>query len=137
MPKPIVRELRTRRAVHLARWLVRHLDDPRLVIWIAQRGGQLHDRWQRLVEHELDRFAALERDGKTAELAEIRSQAPNAMGEDLARQARSSSRLSGKPSIRQRLPWVTVSCPQPWNNSRGQHHDDQEHGHSQIRGYVE
>jgi hypothetical protein len=71
--------------LHLARWLVRHLDDPRLVIWIAQRGGQLHDRWQWLIEHELDRFASLERDGKTAELDEIRSQAPNAIPGPLMR----------------------------------------------------
>ncbi len=64
---------------HLARWLVRHLDDPRLVIWIAERGGQLHDRWPRLIEHELDRFAALEREGKTSELNEIRLHAPKAI----------------------------------------------------------
>lgn len=64
---------------HLARWLVRHLDDPRLVIWIAQRGGQLHDRWPWLIEQELERFASLERDGKTTELAEIRLQAPKAI----------------------------------------------------------
>jgi SIR2-like domain len=64
---------------HLARWLVRHLGDPRLVIWIAQHGGQLHDRWQWLIEHELDRFASLERDGKTAELDEISAQAPRAI----------------------------------------------------------
>lgn len=65
--------------LHLARWLVRHLDDPRLIIWISQCGGQLHDRWQRLIEYELDRFASLECDGKTAELDEIRSQAANAI----------------------------------------------------------
>ncbi|WP_419640854.1 SIR2 family protein [Thiolapillus sp.] len=70
---------------HLARWLVRHLDDPRLVIWIAQRGGQLHGRWQRLIEDGLDRFASLERDGKTAELEEIRSQAPKAIPGPLMR----------------------------------------------------
>lgn len=64
---------------HLARWLVRHLDDARLIIWIAQRGGQLHDRWPWLIEHELDRFASLERDGKTAELDEIRLQSPKAI----------------------------------------------------------
>ena len=64
---------------HLARWLVRHLDDPRLVIWIAQRGGQLHAHWLLLIEHELDRFASLEREGKAAELEEIRSQAPKAI----------------------------------------------------------
>lgn len=63
---------------HLASWLLRHLDDARLVIWIAERGGQLHDRWPWLIEHELDRFAALERDGKTAELNEVRLHAPKA-----------------------------------------------------------
>ena len=71
--------------LHLARWLVRHLDDPRLVIWIAQRGGQLHYRWQRFIEDELDRFASLECDSKTAELDEIRSQAPNAIPGPLMR----------------------------------------------------
>lgn len=70
---------------HLARWLVRHLDDPRLVIWIAQRGGQLHDRWPWLIEHELDRFALLEREGKTADLDEIRSHASKAIPGPLMR----------------------------------------------------
>ena len=65
--------------LHLARWLTRHLDDPRLILWIAQRGGQLHDRCLWLIEHELDRFATLEREGKTSELDEIRSQAPKAI----------------------------------------------------------
>lgn len=64
---------------HLARWLLRHLNDPRLVIWIAEHGGQLHGRWSWLIEHELDRFASLERDGKVAELEEIRFHAPNAI----------------------------------------------------------
>lgn len=70
---------------HLARWLVRHLDDPRLVIWIAERGGQLHDRWPWLIEHELDRFASLERKGKTSELDEIRLHAPKAIPGPLMR----------------------------------------------------
>lgn len=70
---------------HLARWLVRHLDDPRLVIWIAQRGGRLHESWVWLIEHELDRFASLERDGKAAELEEIRLQAPKAVPGPLMR----------------------------------------------------
>ncbi len=64
---------------HLARWLVRHLDDPRLIIWIAERGGQMHDRWPWLIEHELDRFTSLEREEKTSELDEIRLHAPKAI----------------------------------------------------------
>src|SRR5690606_14899250 len=64
---------------HLARWLVRHLDDPRLIIWIAECGGQMHDRWQFFIEHELNRFASLEREGKISELDEIRLHAPRAI----------------------------------------------------------
>ncbi|UJR53817.1 anti-phage defense-associated sirtuin Dsr1 [Dickeya zeae] len=70
---------------HLARWLVRHLDDPRLIIWIAEHGGQLHDRWSWLIEHELDRFASMEREGKTSELDEIRLHAPKAIPSPLMR----------------------------------------------------
>lgn len=69
----------------LARWLTRHLDDPRLVLWIAQHGGRLHDRWTWLIEKQLDRLASLERDGKTDELEEIRSQAPSAIPGTLMR----------------------------------------------------
>ena len=47
--------------------------------------AQLHDRWPWLIEHELDRFASLEREGKTAELDEIRSQAPKAIPGPLMR----------------------------------------------------
>lgn len=68
---------------HLARWLVRHLNDPALIIWLAERGGRLHDRWAILIEQQLDRFARLLREGKTTELDEIRAQAPNAIPQPL------------------------------------------------------
>lgn len=64
---------------HLAHWLTRHLDDPRLILWIAQHGGRLSNGWKWLIEQRLDRLASLERDGKTAELDEICSEAPNAI----------------------------------------------------------
>lgn len=62
----------------LARWLIRHLDDPALLLWLVKRGGQLHGDliWQ--IEHRLDELAKLERDGNTAELARIRANAPKA-----------------------------------------------------------
>jgi hypothetical protein len=69
----------------LSRWLVRHLNDPQLVLWIAQRGGQLHREWIRQIERTLDELARLERDGKTAELDEIRDHAPNAIPGPLMR----------------------------------------------------
>ncbi len=61
---------------HIARWLVRYLGDPRLIIWIAERGGQIHDRWMFLIESELDRLAALMRERKTSELDEILLHSP-------------------------------------------------------------
>ncbi len=63
----------------LARWLIRHLDDPALLLWLSKRGGQLHEELVRRVEHRLDELVKLECDGKTAELANIRANAPNAI----------------------------------------------------------
>lgn len=67
----------------LARWLVRHLNDPTLILWFAQHGGQLHERWQWLIERELDNFSKLEREGNTTELENIRTNAPNAIPQPL------------------------------------------------------
>lgn len=64
---------------HLARWLTRHLDDPELIFWIAERGGQLHDRWLGLIEDKLAHFARLEHEGNFSELDEIRKNAPKAI----------------------------------------------------------
>ena len=63
----------------IARWLTRHLGDPKLIHWLSEAGGQLHDRWSTLIEKELDRLAALERDGKTTELDAIRANSTNAI----------------------------------------------------------
>ena len=64
---------------HLARWLVRHLNDSALIIWLAQRGARLHPRFVWLVEHELERLDNLQKENKTEELDGIRRQAPNAI----------------------------------------------------------
>ena len=69
----------------LARWLIRHLDDPGLLLWLVKRGGQLHDDLVWWIEHRLDELAKLERDGNTAELARIREGAPNAIPGPLMR----------------------------------------------------
>ncbi len=70
---------------HVARWLTRHLDDPRLIIWISENGGRLHERWKWFVEIEMNRLASLERDGKVAELEEIRLSSPRAIPSALMR----------------------------------------------------
>lgn len=64
---------------HLARWLLRHLNDPRLIIWIADRGGNVDNRWRLLIEDELDKFTSLEDAGGTAVLEEILFHAPKSI----------------------------------------------------------
>lgn len=63
----------------MARWLIRHLGDPKLVLWLAKQGGQLHDDFVWLIEHRLDELSKLERDGRADELTRIRSSAANAI----------------------------------------------------------
>lgn len=70
---------------HLARWMIRHLDDPALLLWLVKRGGQLHDDLVWWIEHRLDELAKLERGGNTAELTRIREGAPNAIPGPLMR----------------------------------------------------
>ncbi len=69
----------------IARWLVRHLNDPALILWLAQRGAQPHESLIYWIENELDRFSLLEQEGKIDELEEIRANAPNAIPSILIR----------------------------------------------------
>lgn len=69
----------------LARWLVRHLDDPDLLLWMVNCGGQLHDSLVDEIEHRLKDFAKLERESNEAELDRIRADAPNAIPGPLMR----------------------------------------------------
>lgn len=63
----------------LAQWLLRHLDDPKLLIWFVKWGGHLHSEMVWAIERRLDRIAALEREGNANELARLTSGAPRAI----------------------------------------------------------
>ncbi len=63
----------------LARWLVRHLNDPNLLLWLVKRGGQLHEDLARMIEYRLDELTDLKRNGNTTELEHISTNAPNAI----------------------------------------------------------
>lgn len=63
----------------LACWLVRHLDDPKLLLWLIKRGGQPHDQLVWLIERRIDDLDKLASSGNTTELARIRANAPNAI----------------------------------------------------------
>lgn len=63
----------------LARWLLRHLDDPKLLIWLIKHGGQLHDQLIWLIEGRLGELDKLANVVNTNELDRIRANAPNAI----------------------------------------------------------
>jgi SIR2-like domain len=64
---------------HLSRWLVRHLNDPKLVLWLAKQGGQLDPRFARTVRKQLLELDRFENDNNQKELDRIRASAPNAI----------------------------------------------------------
>lgn len=64
---------------NLAHWLIRHLNDPALVLRLTKLGGRVHSRLAWLLDHRLREIAVLERDGKNAELERTRASAPNAI----------------------------------------------------------
>jgi len=63
----------------LARWLIRHLDDPKLLLWLIKQGGQLHGDLILLIERRLDELDKLASSSNAAELDRIRANAPNAI----------------------------------------------------------
>jgi hypothetical protein len=63
----------------LGRWLARHLNDPKLVVWLAKQGGQLHYRFAARVQHQIKELDQLVHDSKHEELARIRMAAPKAV----------------------------------------------------------
>ncbi len=40
--------------LHIARWLARHLHDPKLILWLAKQGGRLHHQFASLVIRALE-----------------------------------------------------------------------------------
>ena len=63
----------------LGNWLTKHLDDPTLLLWLADHGGKLHPRLKRLIEFQLNRYEKLVSDGDTAAIDRIRKVSPRAI----------------------------------------------------------
>ena len=64
---------------NLSQWLTRHLNNSNLILWITERGNKLHKVFAWQIEQKFDLYTKMERDGKIAELEEIRKNAPNAI----------------------------------------------------------
>lgn len=69
----------------LGHWLIRHLDNPELLLWLVERGSKLHEDFAWSIERRLDKLDNLERQGNTTELARIRDNAPRAIPGPLMR----------------------------------------------------
>ena len=65
--------------VQIARWLIRHLDDPALLLWLVKRGGAVHEEMAMSVEVRMEELARLETNGESEKLEEIRANSPRAI----------------------------------------------------------
>ena len=63
----------------LGRWLIRHLNDPNLLIWISQNGGLLSSEWAWMIDNRLCELLKFENEKKHKDLDDIRKNAPNAI----------------------------------------------------------
>ena len=70
---------------HLARWLMRHLDDPKLLLWLTRHGGQIRRQFRAWINQRLKELDQFERDGNTDELNHIRDNAPHAIPRPMMR----------------------------------------------------
>lgn len=64
---------------HLGEWLLRHMDDPNLILWLAGRGGCVHNEFTTMAESRLRQIAEWERNNKEEELAEMRAASPKSI----------------------------------------------------------
>ena len=63
----------------IAKWLTRHLNNPVVVLWLAKRGGVLHEELVRLIEWKLEDLNRLEQTGDQAAIQQLLANAPNAI----------------------------------------------------------
>ena len=63
----------------LGHWLVRHLNNPDLVLWVIKQGGMLHIQMAERIARRLAEITDLEVDGNDEELERIRTSAPDAI----------------------------------------------------------
>ncbi len=63
----------------LARWMIRHLNDPNLFLWIIKQGCTLHKNFHQMIDTRLNELDDLKHNNKTDEIKLIQNNAPNAI----------------------------------------------------------
>ena len=64
---------------HLTRWLIRHLNNPSLLLRLVKQGGRLHAELADQITFRMDELAEMELHGNHDKLNRIRSNAPDAV----------------------------------------------------------
>ena len=70
---------------HLTSWLIRHLGNPALLLWLVKQGGRLHAGFADRLAHHLDDLARLEHREEHEELDRIRKDSPDAVPDERMR----------------------------------------------------
>jgi len=65
--------------VHISRWLTRHLNDPKLILWLTKYGGCLHEIFIHQIYSRLNELDSLAADGNEDEINCILANAPYAI----------------------------------------------------------
>jgi len=63
----------------LSAWMLRHLDDPRLALWFAERGGHLHGQLEITLRSLLQELDALAAESDPSKLSAHRARSPSAI----------------------------------------------------------
>ena len=66
----------------MALWLARHLNDPKLILWLINQGPFIHPEFRKIIENQIEKLDALSKSNdneKIEELARIKKYAPNAI----------------------------------------------------------
>lgn len=69
----------------IARWLLRHLNDPQLILWVARQAGKIHPSFVSLMSRYLIDLDAKSKSDDTDELNEIVTHAPNAIPDEFSK----------------------------------------------------
>ena len=64
---------------HLARWLLRYLNDPRLVVWISQQGGWIHPDLRSVIDRRLSEIVQWEKGRRRDLLQALSRVSPDAI----------------------------------------------------------
>ncbi len=64
---------------HISRWLLRYINNPKVILWLTSQNGELHPQFIRLLESKLHKLAKMEKEGRTKELEELRKNAPESI----------------------------------------------------------